>query len=137
MYNVDVNYLAVVVAAIVQMVLGALWYSPILFGKMWMKLVGMPSDYKPKGVAKSYMLMFISALIMAFVLALVVNLTGIFSIAGGVTAAFWVWIGFIATTGVSEYLWTIKPKPWTLYVLNQAYWLVSLLIMGGLLAIWV
>lgn len=37
---VSINYLAVVVAAVVSMGLGAFWYSPLGFGKMWMNLSG-------------------------------------------------------------------------------------------------
>ena len=39
--NVDVNYLAVLVAAIINMVIGSIWYSPSMgFGKSWMKYSG-------------------------------------------------------------------------------------------------
>ena len=38
MPTVDINYLAVLIAALASYVLGALWYSPVLFGKLWMKL---------------------------------------------------------------------------------------------------
>jgi hypothetical protein len=38
--DVDLNYLAVVVAALVPIVLGALWYSPLLFADRWMRAVG-------------------------------------------------------------------------------------------------
>jgi Na+/glutamate symporter len=40
MSQVDVNYLAILVCGVVFMVLGALWYSPILFGKKWMTFIG-------------------------------------------------------------------------------------------------
>ncbi|HEY0431663.1 MAG TPA: DUF1761 domain-containing protein, partial [Pyrinomonadaceae bacterium] len=33
----SLNYLAVLVAAISTFVLGGLWYSPLLFGKAWMR----------------------------------------------------------------------------------------------------
>ncbi len=39
MLNFDLNWLAVIVAAIVNMVVGSLWYGPI-FGNVWMKAVG-------------------------------------------------------------------------------------------------
>lgn len=40
MPEVNINYLAVLIAAIVSMIVGGLWYSPILFGKMWTKAMG-------------------------------------------------------------------------------------------------
>jgi hypothetical protein len=58
--------LAVVVAAIVSMVIGGLWYGP-LFGKMWVELSGMTEEKvataKAKGMWKSYLIMFIGSLI--------------------------------------------------------------------------
>lgn len=36
----DVNLVAVLVAGVVDMVIGALWYSPVLFAKSWMRLIG-------------------------------------------------------------------------------------------------
>lgn len=36
----DLNLLAIVVAALVSFLLGGLWYSPALFGKVWMKEAG-------------------------------------------------------------------------------------------------
>ena len=40
MESADINWLAVVAAAFVPMVLGALWYSPVLFASRWMRAVG-------------------------------------------------------------------------------------------------
>ena len=49
----EVNYLAVLVAAIVNMVVGALWYSPLLFGKAWMKLTGFNKKQLKKAKEKA------------------------------------------------------------------------------------
>ena len=38
---VNVNWLAVIVGAVVAYALGALWYSPAMFGTVWMKGVGL------------------------------------------------------------------------------------------------
>ncbi len=45
---VDINYGAVLVAAIIEIVLGFLWYGPF-FGKMWMKSIGV-TEGKTKGM---------------------------------------------------------------------------------------
>ncbi|MDO8656228.1 MAG: DUF1761 domain-containing protein, partial [Nanoarchaeota archaeon] len=40
-----INYLAVLVAAIISMIVGAFWYSPYLFGKQWTELMNLaPKD---------------------------------------------------------------------------------------------
>ena len=68
MPQIDINFLAVLVATIVSMVLGALWYSPILFGKLWAKLSKFTEEdiekAKKKGMTKNYILNFISLFVM-------------------------------------------------------------------------
>jgi Protein of unknown function (DUF1761) len=40
MQDVDLNWIAMIVAAILPMVLGAVWYSPVLFAERWIQTVG-------------------------------------------------------------------------------------------------
>ena len=133
----DINLFAVLVAAIISMVLGGLWYGP-LFGKAWMKLIGMSDDdlkkAKEKGMGKSYLLMFIGSLVMAFVLAHIIQAFGAETWQMGLAAGFWSWLGFIATRSLSSVLW--ENKSWNLYWLNNGYDLLNLLLMGLILTLW-
>ena len=137
---VDINLAAVFGAAIASMVLGFLWYGP-LFGKQWMSLMGWKKlskaqmDKMKEAGKKSYALAFIGALVMSYVLAHFVDYTGAVTAVEGAQTGFWVWFGFVATVMLGMVLW--EGKPWKLYYLNAAYQLVSLLVMGVLLAIWV
>ena len=67
------NYLAILVAAVAGMIVGALWYSPLLFGNVWMKLMGLGRKQlqaaKKKGMGKSYFLSFVALLVMAYVIS--------------------------------------------------------------------
>ncbi len=133
-----VNYLAVLVAAAVQVVLGFLWYGPV-FGKMWMGLMGMSpekmNEAKAKGgMGKNYALMTLSTLVMAYVLAHFVFYTGATMFFNGIQTGFWIWLGFLATTMLGSVLW--EGKSWKLYALNVSYYLVGLCLMGGILAMW-
>ena len=144
---VPINYLAVLACAIASMVLGFLWYGP-LFGKLWMSLSGMSPEQieecKAKGggggnMMKSYVLMFIGSLVMAYVLArsnfALQNLFGqAHTLPTGLLAGFWSWLGFIAPVTLGTVLW--EGKSWKLWMLNNAYYLVLLLIMGSILAVW-
>ena len=134
--QVSVNYLAVLGAAVVNMIVGFLWYGP-LFGKPWMKLVGMTDknmEDAKAGMAKTYGLTFVAALIMAYVLAHFVKLVGATTAGMGVQTGFWAWLGFVATTSLNQYLYSVKSKPWSLYALEQGYWLVIFVINGAILA---
>lgn len=69
------NWLAVVVAAVVTFLIGGLWYSPLLFAKQWAKAHGYSDERlkeMQKGAAKAYGLSFIAFLVMATVLAMLV-----------------------------------------------------------------
>jgi len=140
---VPVNYFAVLVSAISSMVIGFLWYGPI-FGKIWASLQGwtsqMMDEQKAKGgMGKSYALMFIGSLLMSFVLSHAIVFASTYlkvaGVSAGLTAGFWNWLGFIAPVTLGSVLW--EGKSWKLWILNNGYYLVTLLVMGTILAVWI
>ena len=137
--TVDINYLAVLVSAIVSMGLGALWYSPMIFGKMWMKLMNIDEKSMKKAqkkeMGKSYAIAFAASLLMAYVLAHFVDYAQAKTALEGMQAGFWIWLGFVATITLNSVLW--EGRPWKLYLINAAHYFVSLQIMGAILAVWV
>src|SRR3989344_5945336 len=96
---VPINYLAVVAAAVASMAIGFVWYGP-LFGKQWMALMGFTKESmnaaKAKGMSKSYALMTIGSLVMAYVLAngLVFgnSYLNMYGVSAGLQGAFWYWL---------------------------------------------
>jgi hypothetical protein len=138
---VPINYLAVLVSAVVMMVLGALWYGPI-FGKQWARMMGFTpekmAEAQKRSMAKSYILMALGALVMSFVLAHAVIFANAYLNMGGASAGLAVgfanWIGFIAPVSLGTVLW--EGKSWKLWMINSGYYLVGLLIIGVILAVW-
>lgn len=130
-----VNVLAVLVAAVLNMVAGALWYSPLLFARQWVALSGV-SEERMREVAgiRAYGLLFAASLVMAFVLAQIVIATQSKTIFDGLQAGFLVWLGFVATTSGANYLFEGRPR--RLFAINTGYALVALMLMGALLAVW-
>ncbi len=136
-----INYLAVIVAAIAAIVIGFLWYGP-LFGKPWMKLMGMSkesmSKTKQQEMMKSYAIMIVSTLVMSYVLAhtteFAMTYTRTYGVMGGFMSGFWTWLGFMATIQLDDVIW--GKKSWKLYFLNTSYRLVSLVVMGIIIATW-
>ena len=131
------NWLAVVIAAVVNMVLGFLWYGP-LFGKTWMQMSGITKkqidEAKKKGMTASYILMLIGTLISVCVLGVLINATNSVGINGGFMVAILAWFGFVATVTLGSVLW--EGKSWGLWILNNAYYLISYIISGAILASW-
>ena len=135
---VSVNFVAVIVAAFAQMIVGAIWYAPPVFGKMWMKLTGISQkeiDAQKKQMPKTYIFAFVGALIMAYILAILLSLTGVVSLLDGLQVGFLAWLGFIATSSLSLVLFERRRQE--LYLLNSGYNLVGILVMSAILALWV
>ncbi len=134
---VDINYWAVLVGAVAYMLIGMLWYG-FLFMKQWMKLMGFTEKdkkkAKKKGMAKYYLVAFIAALIMSYVLAHFVDYVGAVDLLGALKAAFWIWLGFIAAIMINSVLW--EGRPVKLYLINISYQLVSLIVMAVILVLW-
>jgi hypothetical protein len=137
--TITVNFWAVLVAAIIEMAIGALWYSPVLFGKPWLRAMGkQPGDPMGGKAGVGYVASLIAALVTAYILAHFViyagSYNGVYSAAGGALAGFWAWLGFVITTAISSTIF--ESRPWSLYLMNVSYYLVSFVAMGALLAVW-
>ena len=133
MPSVSVNYWAVIVAAIVNMVVGAIWYSKPLFAKDWSKLTGRKIDQMGDG-STSYVITAIAALVQAWILAHFVAYAGADTAVKGAVIGFWLWVGFVAITqGVNTIFAGSRKKLWAI---NVGYFLVVLFINGAILAVW-
>jgi len=129
----DVNLWAIIAAAAAQIVIGMIWYGPLL-GKQWMKEMGFnaKSVKTMKMKAQTSMALgAVAALVMAYAL------DAFLGIAGAATfgrTAFWLWLGFQMPLVVGSALW--ENKSWKLVAINAAYWLVTILVMAWILASW-
>lgn len=139
-YVRNVNLVPVVVAAVATMVLGFLWYSPLLFARPWMLAMGYDPEDKAKlaqmrqGAGSKYAVALLASLVSAFVLAKIVNLTTVQSIPRGMKVGFAVWLGFVTTVQLTAKLF--ENKPGKLYLINTGYQLACYLVMGAILAVW-
>lgn len=134
---VSINYLALIAAGVASTIIGTLWYT-VLFGKQWRVLMGISGarmeEMKKRGMGKMYGANFVATLIMAFVLAQFVSAWNITDMFGAVRLAFWVWLGFIATTMLGSIFW--ENKSVKLYTINVGFQFVSLAVMTVILALW-
>jgi len=134
------NLLSVLAAAIATMILGFLWYSPLLFAKPWTVAMGYDLNDKTKmeemrkGAGKLYGITFVASLVSAFVLAKIINVTTVTSALYGMKIGFAVWLGFVTTVQLTSTLF--KKRPIKLYLIDTGYQLVCYLLMGAILAKW-
>lgn len=138
--NAEVNYYAIILAGILSMVFGFLWYSPLLFGRQWMKLSGYTSDSLKKAqkeMGKLYGISFVLSLVTAYVLSHVITLSenyyGYSSLSTGLITAFWMWLGFMMPVQLTGEIF--GAKNWKLFGLNTGYQLFSLMLTAVVLTL--
>ena len=134
----EINYLAVFVSAVVSFFIGMAWYSPFLFGNIWMKLSGISKTAmeksKKKGMALFFIAAFVGGLVMSFVLAHFIDIAGSVTALEGAQTGFWAWLGFIAPVMLGSVLW--EGKSIKLYLIKVLHYLAVLMAMGSILAVW-
>ena len=134
---VHVNYLHVLVAAVVVFVLGWLWYSPLLFFKPWMRLRGMDPVAAMAGAKMpggKLVVEFARCFILAYVIARLVALLGIASALGAVHFGLSVWIGFPVIVLTGSVLW--ENTSWKVAAIHAGDWLVKMLVIPLILTLW-
>ncbi len=140
MHMHDLNWLAILVAAISTMIAGFLWYSPLLFAKAWTKEMGYDINDKAKmeemrkSAGPAYGGSFVASLISAFTLALILHGLRAESLHFGLMASFHIWLGFVATVQFTGALF--MKQSMKLFAINTGYQLVCYLVMGAILTSW-
>ncbi len=139
---ITVNIWAVVVVAVVQMVLGFIWYGP-LFGKNWGRIIGMdmvamtPEKKKEmqNKMGPTYLLAFVLSLLTAYILAHFIRAWTDYS---GMMTAFVIWLGFVMPIVAGASIWSGKPRKvaWEMFLLTAGYQLIAFMLAGLILGSW-
>jgi Protein of unknown function (DUF1761) len=129
--------LPILVAAVAAFLIGALWYSPLLFAKAWVRANG----YTPEKLAamqanagRAYGGSFVAFLVMASILGLLLRHIGADSIADGAGWGFHAWLGFALPIGFTANLYSDKPA--AAFLIDAGYQLVYMTVMGAILGGW-
>lgn len=136
----DLNYLAVLVAALAAFAFGFLVHGPLL-GNVWMSLMKVTPEEMEIGKKEMekkmplYMLVaFLQQVVAALVLAHFAYWIGVVTVLDALSLAFWCWLGFVATTLLNSVLWEKRSLP--LYGFNVAYHFGSLAIVSLIVTLW-
>ena len=134
----QLNWLAVLVGAVVYFVIGAAWFAPAVFGRPWMAAIGW-DDSRPRpemnpvsyaGPARFY-------LIASIATGLLAAATGTDTLAEGAVLGVVVGVGYaLVVTATDAVFDPNKPKPWTWFAISGAYHVVSLIIVGMIIGAW-
>jgi hypothetical protein len=132
-----INILAVLVSAIATFAIGALWYSPVLFGKQWITFNEVTPDKVEamrKNAARLYGISFLCYVVLAVVFAILIRMVHLQSILGGAKMGGMLWVGFVATLGLTANLYSGRSMK--ALALDAGYQLVFMVVMGLILAAW-
>lgn len=133
-----INYAAIVASALIYWVLGAIWYSPLLFAGKFIALMRWTPEQlariEAEGAGAQIALAFVGSLVAAYVLAHIVRYTNAENATDGAKTGLWLWLGFIVTSNLNTVFFEFRPLG--LYLINIGYHLVAFLSMGALLAVW-
>lgn len=135
----DINYVTIMSAAIISMIVGSIWYGP-LFGEKWMEICGVSAhdDARQKQMQKEvlplYGIQFALTLLQLYVLAGLVNGEN----GSAVGIAFWMWLGFVIPTIAGSAMWNNNPNKvkWAMFLIQAGYQLVMFLIYGYMFGMW-
>lgn len=134
MEQLTINHFAVIVCAIANLALGALWYSPMLFYKAWMIENNLTEEkLKSLNPAKTYSLTFVISLLMSYNMAFFL----------GDSKTDWLWgttAGFLAGFGWVAMIFTIiglfEMRSWKYISINSGFIIIYFTLIGFILGIW-
>lgn len=131
----NLNYWAILVAALSTFVVGSLWYSPILFVEKWMELNGftresLKANSRPMPVIMGTSL--ITSLLAAFALAMFLGPDS--TLGFGVFAGLIIGVIWIGTARFNSVLY--ENQKLTLFFIQAGYDVVTYAIMGAIIGAW-
>jgi hypothetical protein len=135
MSTIRLNWVAILIAAIVSFLFEALWFS--VFLNEWIAGIGrtrewlMSSGMSP---ALQYGVAILCAVIAAAVLSICIQASGEHSARRGILVGAIVWLGFIATSWATEYIFEVRTLQ--IYAINAGFWLLDLVLMGAIVGAW-
>ena len=129
----ELNYLAILAATAASFVLGGLWYSPVLFGKVWMVETGITEESaQQRNMVKVFGLAILATLIVAFNLAAFLGPEA--SLASGAFYGFLAGAGWVAMAFAVNDLF--EGRTLRLFAVNAGYHTLSFTLMGAIIGVW-
>lgn len=131
---IEVNYIAVLLAALSTMIVGSVWYTPAAFGNIWMKLAKVKPNQKMTSgrTFRLFGLTFIAALVTAYVLAHMAYLSNQFFgstfLQDTLSTGFWLWLGLVVARILTHDLFEGRPGKLTLLTVGNEF--VTIMVMA-------
>ena len=134
MQQIPINWWAVLVAAVIRMAVGAAWYSPLGFGPVWPRTVGLSPAQMMAAMPRAIAVDFVGSLLMAFILLHAVTYAGAGTPLLGAAVGGLNWLGFVAVVLIATSVY--EQRPLRAAFISAGFNLVALVLMGAVLAVW-
>ena len=136
----SINWLAVVLCVVASMVIGGVWFGPKTFFPIWWKAIGkagdpMQRDVPPGQMASSLGMgmvwggVIFASLVQAIFMNVVVRTLGSAGLGAGALTGFLIWLGFVASSSLTNKLFADRLQAW---VLEQGNHLLTFVVMGAI-----
>ena len=133
----ELNWLAVIVAAVVYFAVGGLWFMPRVFGNIWMRAIGWEPTEEDRPSAAVYLGPLVTCLVAAIALGMFAYATGSDTFGEGIVLGLVAGIGVAgAVLAVTAYFDPKSPKPWTTFGVHAGYHLVGILVTSVIVSVW-
>ncbi|MFX0004209.1 MAG: DUF1761 domain-containing protein [Candidatus Hodarchaeota archaeon] len=129
----EINWIAVVVVAVIYFAIVFFWYFPKVFGNQWLKLVGKESEPKSK-IIRDTIIMIPTSFITVLIIEILMDLTGMNDVASALLLNLLLWIGFVGIIGINQN--NFNDRGIKLFLIEYVVYLVGFLIAGLILAVW-
>ena len=137
MGDVDINWLAVILAGIAGAVISFLWFSKYLFRDRWARQAGLTLDRMERGTPVAAAITGVVSLLTAYVIAYVAGLiegySGEGDMASALGSAFWMWFGVALATVIVHDAFEQRPLPMVVIAAGER--LVTLMVMGFIIGL--
>jgi len=129
----EINWIAVVVVALIYFAIIFFWYFPAAFGNLWLKLVGKESEPKSK-IIRDTIIMIPTSFITILFIEIMMDLTNMNDVPSALLLNLLLWIGFVGIIGINQN--NFNDRGIKLFLIEYGVYLVGFLIAGLILAVW-
>jgi hypothetical protein len=126
-----INYWSVIITGIIAFMLSLIWYSPFVFGKIWMEYRNTPAQSAPSWTMIFAPLREITA---SYIIAIVITRLTITDWKKAVELILLLWLAFHAVGMAGAIIW--DNMPWQLGLVHAGDWLMKMIFMAVVLSLW-
>lgn len=131
-----VHFFPVLIAAVASTIVGAFWYSPLLFGREWARLTALyrePPTHAASDARRGYVASFAADVVTGAILAFFLSSLAVSNVLDVLAVVWWFWLGFTVPIAFGEVVWGGQPRK--LFLLNAGCRLATLGAMGVVLSV--